>query len=169
MSGFAIFSLKYSSLLEFDNQRTEKRVKDNLLTLYSIKKTPCDSQLRNILDNVNPKKLRPATIKTIQEVQKQGLLESYRYLGGFIVSIDGTGLFSSGHIHCEECCVKNHRGGEKTFYHQLLSSAIVNPDTNVVLPLLHEAITHQDGKTKNECEQNAAKRLIPDLKKAFHA
>ena len=148
MSGFAIFSLKYASLLEFDNQRNEQRVKDNLLNLYGIKKTACDSQLRNILDGVNPKKLRPATIKTIQEVQKQGLLESYRYLGGFIVSIDGTGLFSSGHIHCEECCVKNHRGGEKTFYHQLLSSAIVNPDTNVVLPLLHEAITHQDGKTQ---------------------
>ena len=35
------------------------------------------------------------------------------------------------------------------------------------MPLLHEAITHQDGKTKNECEQNAAKRLIPDLKKSF--
>ena len=167
MSGFAIFSLKYASLLEFDNQRNEQRVKDNLLNLYGIKKTPCDSQLRNILDNVNPKELRSPTIKTIQEVQKQGLLESYRYLGGFIVSIDGTGLFSSGHIHCEECCVKHHRGGEKTFYHQLLSSAIVNPDTNVVLPLLHEAITHQDGNTKNDCEQNAAKRLIPDLKKAF--
>ena len=60
-------------------------------------------------------------------------------------------------------------GVKKTFYHQLLSSAIVNPDTNVVLPLLHEAITHQDGKTKNDCEQNAAKRLIPDLKKAFPA
>ena len=163
----AIFSLKYASLLEFDNQRNEQRVKDNLLNLYGIKKTPCDSQLRNILDNVNPKELRSPTIKTIQEVQKQGLLESYRYLGGFIVSIDGTGLFSSGHIHCEECCVKHHRGGEKTFYHQLLSSAIVNPDTNVVLPLLHEAITHQDGNTKNDCEQNAAKRLIPDLKKAF--
>lgn len=167
MSGFAIFSLKYESLLEFDNQRNEPRVKDNLFNLYGIKNTACDSQLRNILDPVKPKKLRPATIKTIQEVQKHGLLEHYRYLGGFIVSIDGTGLFSSGKIHCEECCVKHHRSGEKTFYHQLLSSVIVNPNTNIVLPLLHEAITHQDGKTKNDCEQNAAKRLIPDLKKAF--
>jgi len=40
MSGFAIFSLKYASLLEFDNQRTEKRIKDNLLNLYGIKKPP---------------------------------------------------------------------------------------------------------------------------------
>jgi len=76
-------------------------------------------------------------------------------------------LFSSGNIHCNECFFKNHRGGNKTFYHQLLSSAIVNPNTNIVLPLLHEAITHQDGVTKNECEQNAAKRLIPNLKKSF--
>jgi len=167
MSGLAIFSLKYASLLEFDHKREEKLVKHNLFNLYGIISTPCDSQLRNVLDKVNPYDLRPATLKIIQEVQKQGLLESYRYLDGFIVAIDGTGLFSSGKVHCKECGIKNHKNGSKTFYHQLLVSAIVNPDTNVVLPLLHEAITHQDGSTKNDCEQNAARRLIPDLKKSF--
>jgi hypothetical protein len=167
MSGFAIFSLKYSSLLEFDHKREEKLVKHNLFNLYGIISTPSDSQLRNVLDEVNPYDLRPAAVNIIQEVQKQGLLESYRYLEGFIVAIDGTGLFSSGKVHCKECCVKNHQNGKQTFYHQLLVSAIVNPDTNIVLPLLHEPITHQDGITKNDCEQNAAKRLIPDLKKHF--
>jgi hypothetical protein len=167
MSGLSIFSLKYPSLLEFDSKRKEKIVKYNLFKLFGIISTPSDSQLRNVADEVNPKFLRPATIAIIQELQKQGVLESYRYLDGFIITIDGTGLFSSGHIHCEECCVKNHRNGKQTFYHQLLASAIVNPDTNIVLPLLHEPITHQDGTTKNDCEQNAAKRLIPDLKKAF--
>ena len=167
MSGLSIFSLKYPSLLEFDSKRKEKIVKYNLFNLFGIISTPSDSQLRNVADEIDPKDLRPATIEIIQALQKQGVLESYRYLEGFIVTIDGTGLFSSSHIHCEECCVKNHRNGTQTFYHPLLSSAIVNPDTNTVLPLLHEPITHQDGKTKNDCEQNAAKRLIPDLKKAF--
>lgn len=167
ISGLAIFSLKYPSLLEFDSKRKEKIVKYNLFNLFGIISTPCGSQLRNVMDEVDPNELRPATIEIIQALQKQGGLESYRYLGGFLVTLDGTGLFSSGHIHCKECCKKNHQDGTQTFYHQLLSSAIVNPDTNVVLPLLHEAITHQDGSTKNDCEQNAAKRLIPDLKNAF--
>jgi hypothetical protein len=36
-----------------------------------------------------------------------------------------------------------------------------------VLPLFNEPIKKEDGKTKNDCELNAAKRLLPELKKAF--
>ena len=46
-------------------------------------------------------------------------------------------------------------------------AAIVHPDKKTVLPLLNEPIVKEDGKTKNDCELNAAKRLLPALKKAF--
>ncbi|MDM8559980.1 hypothetical protein [Candidatus Parabeggiatoa sp. HSG14] len=36
-----------------------------------------------------------------------------------------------------------------------------------VLPLFPEAITRIDGETKNDCERNAAKRLLPAIRKAF--
>ena len=37
----------------------------------------------------------------------------------------------------------------------------------MVLPLFPEAITHQDGATKNDCEANASKRLLKQLREAF--
>jgi transposase len=36
-----------------------------------------------------------------------------------------------------------------------------------VIPLFPEAITHQDGATKNDCEANASKRLLKQLHEAF--
>lgn len=53
------------------------------------------------------------------------------------------------------------------YYHQVLGAVIVHPDQAQVLPLFPEAITHQDGATKNDCESNASKRLLPELRKAF--
>jgi hypothetical protein len=44
---------------------------------------------------------------------------------------------------------------------------MVHPDQKVVLPLFPEAITHQDGDSKNDCELNASKRLLKQLREAF--
>jgi hypothetical protein len=54
-----------------------------------------------------------------------------------------------------------------SYYHQLLVASIVHPDKSTVLPLFPEAITKQDGKRKNDCESNAAKRLLPEIKAQF--
>ena len=40
MSGFALFSLKYPSLLAFDERR---KIDSNLGNIYHIRKIPCDS------------------------------------------------------------------------------------------------------------------------------
>ncbi len=55
MSAFAMFSLKSPSLLAFDKERAE----GNLHTIYGIERVPCDTQMREILDPVVPKALRP--------------------------------------------------------------------------------------------------------------
>ena len=44
---------------------------------------------------------------------------------------------------------------------------IVHPDQRQVLPLFPEAITHQDGEPKNDCELNASKRLVKHLHESF--
>lgn len=167
MSGLAVFGLKCPSLLDFETKRKEQNVKHNLQTLYGVEHTPCDSQLRNILDRVNPEELRQPTIEIIRELQRQGVLEEYRYLGKFIVTIDATGQFSSNSVSCPQCCEKQHRNGEVDYYHQLLVAAMVHPDKKTVLPLFGEPISKEDGETKNDCELNAAKRLLPALKKVF--
>ncbi len=82
----------------------------------------------------------------------------------YIVSIDGTGQFSSKKVHCKNCCEKHHRNGEVTYYHQMLGASIVHPDEKVVIPLVPEPIVKGDGNTKNDCKRNASKRLLKDLR-----
>jgi len=68
------------------------------------------------------------------------------YLDGhYLLSLDGTGYFSSSEVHCDQCCEKHHRDGRTTYYHQLLGAVIVHPDQSEVFPLAPEAILKQDG------------------------
>lgn len=167
MSAVAMFSLKDASLHAFDDLRHDKVRQQNLRQLFGITQAPCDTQIRTILDQVNPHDLRPAFRSIHQELQKQGVLEQYRCLGKYLVSLDGTGLYSSGSISCPECCTKKHGTGETSYYHQLLAAVLVHPDQSTVLPFFPEAITRKDGDNKNDCEHNASQRLIPDLRQAF--
>ncbi len=62
MSGLAVFGLKCPSLLQFDQRCREPAEAHNLRTLYGVEQVPCDTQMREILDGVDPSFLRPAGI-----------------------------------------------------------------------------------------------------------
>ena len=79
MSGFAMFSLKDPSLLAFDARRGTDQ---NLETIYNIDKVPCDTQMREILDPVNPDQLRPAFKGPIRQLQRGKVLEEMVFFKG---------------------------------------------------------------------------------------
>jgi hypothetical protein len=167
MAGLAVFGLKYPSLLKFDEASREDVLRHNLRTLYGVERAPCDTQLRTILDPVAPEHLRPAFRVVHRELQRHKALEAYRYLDGhYLVSVDGTGQFASGEISCPQCCIKKSQGRE-SYYHQLLGAVLVHPALKTVLPLAAEPITRQDGASKNDCERNAAKRLLRQLRQDY--
>jgi hypothetical protein len=167
MSGLAIFAFKCPSLLQFEKRKaSEPMIRRNLRTLYQVKKAPSDTCLRERLDELSPEQLRRPFKKIFSYLQRGKALESYRYLGGhYIVSIDGTGQYSSKKVHCKNCCEKRHRSGEITYYHHMLGASIVHPNKKVVIPLAPEPITKVDGSSKNDCERNASKRLLTDLRR----
>ena len=164
MSGLAVFGLKYPSLLQFDEGRNEAIIRANLKTLYGVERAPCDTQLRTRLDPVAPDELCAPFRAVHRDLQRQNALARYRYLDGhLLLSVDGTGQFMSSRIGCPDCCVKEASGGEY-YYHQLLGAVLVHPELRTVLPLAPEAITRQDGASKNDCERNAAKRLLERIR-----
>jgi len=166
MSGLAIFGLKYPSLLQFDQDKNTDITQTNLRTLYGIKQAPCDTHFRSRLDDVNPKTLRKPFTQLLSALQRGKGLEGFATLNGhYLLSIDGTGFFSSSKVHCEHCCEKHHRDGRITYYHQMLSAVLVNPDEREVFPLAPEPILKQDGNSKNDCERNAAKRLLEQIRR----
>ena len=166
MSGFAVFHLKCCSLLEFDKKRREEPTRENLRSLYHVENPPSDTYMRERLDEVDPKDVRPIFKKIFSRFQRAKGLEEYAYLQEHVlISIDGTGHFSSGNVSCPHCCQKRHSDGSKTYYHQMLGACLVHPDKKNVIPLCPEVILNQDGSTKNDCERNACKRFLENLHK----
>jgi hypothetical protein len=161
MSGFAMFSLKCPSLLDYDKQRADP----NLKTIYGIKRAPCDSTMREILDPLSPELLRASFRSIFRQLQRGKALEEMVFFKGcYLLALDGTGYFSSKKIHCESCLEKHHRNGSITYYHQMLGAALIHPDRREVIPLMPEPIVKHDGTEKNDCERNAAKRFIAKLR-----
>lgn len=164
MSAFAMFSLKDSSLLEFD----ERRAKDsNLKSIYGLEAIPSDTQMRTILDPVEPDDIKPLYKDVFGQLQRGKVLEQMTFVGKhYLLSLDGSGYYSSKKTHCDSCLEKkNSKTGEITYSHQMLVGAIVHPDVKAVIPLAPEPIIKQDGETKNDCERNAAKRFFEQLRK----
>ena len=163
MSAFAMFSLKDPSLLAFDARRRD----ENMKNLYGIQTVPSDTRMREILDPVEPSALRPLFVDLFRELQRGKALEPFVfYQGHFLVSLDGTGYFSSQTVHCDSCLEKvNSKTGEVTYHHQMLGAVLLHPDHREVIPLAPEPIQKQDGTTKNDCERNAAKRLLRQIRK----
>jgi hypothetical protein len=164
MSGLAVFDLKFPSLLQYDKQRRAKA--DNLKTLYHINQSPSDTYLRERLDELDPKFLRPAFTKLFSALQRGKHLESYVFFQGkYLLALDGTGQFSSDKVCCPHCCTKHHKNGSVSYYHQMLGACIVHPDQRNPIPLCPEPIQNGDGSEKNDCERNAAKRFIEHFKR----
>ena len=159
MAGLAVFALKDPSLLAFDQRRRDDA--KNLQMIFHIEHVPCDTQMREILDSLDAEALRPAFREVFRQLQRGKVLERMVFFEGhYLLSLDGSGYFSSDKIHCESCMQKTSRNGKVSYYHQMLGAVIVHPDFKEVIPLMPEPIIKQDGQTKNDCERNAAKRFF---------
>jgi hypothetical protein len=168
MSGLAIFSLKIPSLLQFEHAKEEARTRHNLKSLFQINQAPSDTYLRERLDIIDPLLIRKSFKKIFAQLQRGNALEQFSYIDGhYLLSLDGTGYFSSTKVHCESCCIKkyDHTGEIFAFYHNMLSGVLIHPDFKEVVPLPPEPIVQQDGNAKNDCEQHASKRMLENIRR----
>ncbi len=163
MSGLALFALKDPSLLAFEERRAAPH---NLRRIFGIEQIPSDTQMRTILDGVNPEGLRPLYTRVFSQLEQAKVLDEMRFMERyFLLALDGTKYFSSSSVHYDACLERKNRGSDVvTYSHQLLSGAIVHPAHKAVIPLAPEPIIKQDGTQKNDCERNAAKRFFEKLR-----
>jgi hypothetical protein len=166
MSAYAVFYFQHPSMLDFQKAMEEREKRNNFRTLFGVENIPGTDQVRKILDGIEPKELFPAFDSALETARDNGVLENYRVLEGTIpVALDGIWYFSSKEIHCGHCLTittKKRDGTEDTlYYHEAVCAAIVKPGKPVVvLPLIPEFVRNEDGKEKQDCERNAAKRWL---------
>jgi len=98
----------------------------NLQTLYGINIVPSDTTMRERLDMLPIDHFRRPFKTLFAHLQRGKMLERFKCLGGhYILSIDGTGQYSSDKVGCENCCVKHHRNVKVTYYHQMLGAIYI--------------------------------------------
>lgn len=159
MSGFAMFQLKFPSLLKFEESRKKKN--SNLNNIYQITNIPSDTRMREIIDPIETSYLSRPFKEIFNTLQKGKILDKFKYIEEYVlISSDGTGTFSSNKVHCNHCLEKYSKSSKKTSYqHQCLTAAMVHPERKIALPFFPEMIKKEDGFSKNDCELNASKRL----------
>jgi len=164
MSGFACMYFQDPSLLQFQERLREVENRDNLQTLFGVCDIPGEAQLRDIDDEVESEHISPIFKEYFSRLQRSKHLLQYQLFDGlYVCSIDGTQYFHSKNIHCSGCLTTTHKNGEINYSHKVLQAAIMHPDMRQVIPLMPEEIRNTDGNTKQDCEINAAKRLIPNV------
>lgn len=166
MSGYAVFSLKYASLLQFDQHFEDDIAKGNLKSLYAMEQVPSDTYMRERLDEVTPRLLRGVFQRLFSVFQRSKYLSRFTFLDErYLLPLDGTGYFYSDKVHCSNCCEKKHSNGTISYYHQMLVGSLVHPDYKIAIPFAPEAIMNTDGSTKNDCEIRASERFLTDFKR----
>jgi len=166
MSAFACMYFQDPSLLQFQKELRDQKNLDNLETIFAVQNVPGNTRIRNIIDNVDSEQFRSVFKEYFYRLQRNKQLKEFEFFHGlYLCSIDGTQYYHSTKIHCSSCLKTNKRNKIISYSHKILQAAIMHPDMRQVIPLMPEEISNVDGDTKQDCEINASKRLIPKLRK----
>ena len=167
MSGFAMMHFQDPTLLQFQRNLEEALRRNNLRNIFDVESIPKDSQMREVMDEVDSSGLEPAFDDFFAVLQRGKHLEHYRFLENhYLVSLDGSGYFSSEDICCPGCLRKESKRGRIRYEHQIVQAALMHPDMKQVIPLAPEAVKNTDGTDKQDCEIKAGKRLLEKIKTA---
>jgi hypothetical protein len=161
LGAFAVFFTQSPSFLAYQRTMQQAKGRSNAESLFGIGDIPCDNQIRTLLDPIAPAQLFPGVAGVYAALEEAGHLASWRgFADQLLIALDGTEYFASKEIHCARCSQRTHANGQVTYFHQVITPVIVAPGRHEVIPLEPEFITPQDGHTKQDCEQVAAKRWI---------
>ena len=163
----AMFKMKWSSLLE-----TERNLKKlgteagNLKRLFGLTRIPSDETVRRRLGMIAPGTLDRAFASVIAALQRGKALERMTRLDGhYLLAIDGTRTYQSKRKSCSRCLKTHHGDGSITYSHSELFAVLTSVEHQAVLPLVEpEPIQNGDGGSKQDCELNAFKRLLPRIR-----
>lgn len=161
LSAFSVFFTQSPSFLSYQRAMEEQTGRNNAASLFGVHALASDQQIRTVLDGILPERLFSVFAWCFSFLIAEGGIESFKSELGYLLALDGTGYFSSEKIHCTQCVTKtDKKTGRVTYYHSAVTPVLVKPGEEHVLSLPPAFISPQDGETKQDCENKAAKRWL---------
>lgn len=158
-----------------EEQFNEKNCIETLRILSgnkNLKEMPHSDTLNYYLERLSPNCLSGLRKKLVKRLIRMKSFQGGKLLGQYWrIILDGTGLFYFKEKHCNNCLsqtVTQEDGTKvKTYYHKVLEAKLVLSE-KVVVSLDTEFIENEkEDVAKQDCELNAAKRLLKRLAKDY--
>jgi hypothetical protein len=174
LSGFALMFFQHPSLLQFQRAMKQKRRRCNLESIFGVHDVPSDTQMREILDGVDPEVLRAVLPQLWEKVRRAGwghrfttTLPSGQQQGTYYtVALDGSEYFHSTTIQCPHCLRQPDAKGRVHYSHLVVGATLVRAGSHQVLPLDAEEVGNPTAESHpQDCELTAGKRLIARLRR----
>ena len=161
MGAFSVFFTQCASFLEYQQEMKRHKGRCNAESLFELINIPSDSQIRVLLDGVEPEYVKGIFGDVFESLEQAKVFEGMRSHGNsLLIALDGTEYFSSQKIHCECCSQRELRNGKINYFHSVLTPVVVQAGNEHVIALEPEFITPQDGNEKPDCEIEAGKRWV---------
>jgi hypothetical protein len=164
------FLLGYRSMRSFVKEfKNNKIAIKNLNKYFGISLVPDEETIKNILSIIATEEVNKLLKLIHQRLERKKITPRLKFMEIYdLLSIDGSGQFSSYKIHCPKCTTKDIDG--KTLYmHAQLVASLVSTHCKTSLTLQYEPIENNSSGEylKNDCEINSAKRLLGNIRKSF--
>jgi len=165
-----MFACRIDSLRGLDRVTEDARFRDNWNVFSRARRETviCSHQVTNVLAAMDLDEiaaLRPRLLKTLHR-QKQ--LPDAVLLGHLMLVSDGTGIFSSTQYHCKRCLTQTHKDGTVVYMHNVLEAKVITWSGLALSVMTEMQLNPEDGQyDKQDCENNAFKRMLPCLKEQF--
>src|SRR5712692_3876537 len=173
LSGFALMFFQHPSLLQFQRAMQQKRRRCNLQTIFGVQEVPSDTQMREILDGVEPEPLRAVLPQLCEKVRRAGwggrfttTLPGGQHQGTYYtVALDGSEYFHSTTIQCPHCLRQPDPKGRVHYSHLVVGATLVRAGSHQVLPIDAEEVRNPTAESQpQDCELTAGKRVIARLR-----
>lgn len=167
-ASLGMFILKAQSRNAVNNDRRHSgEFKSNFKKLFNASLPHLDA-VQDFLEMLPPVELENIKVNMISRLIENKVLHKYKIFGCYMVAIDASGVISSDKDQFGCGLKKESKNGKMTYLYPVLEAKLVT-ENGFCIPLATEWIINDNNKPydKQDCEQNAFKRLAVKLKNDF--
>ena len=158
--------LRQGSRSRVNENRTYLEYRRNYKQIFGLKLPNMDT-VDDLLIKLDVDILNRLRKYIIMLLLKKRIFHKFRLLDRyFTIAIDGTGIFKFDKEPYSGCPYKTSKAGKVTYIQSVVEAKLVMPN-GFSISIDTEWINNTDGETKQDCEQNATKRLLSRMKNDY--
>ena len=163
LSAFSVFFTQCPSFLSFQQNMEQSRGRNNARSLFQVECIPSDNHIRHTLDPIAPSQRFSLFDDLHQACEQAGLLAAMRAVENTrLIALDATWYFSSQskNIHCPAVPASTTPMARSLIFTVRSPRSSSVRVTNRSWRCARSSSRRRTGRSKQDCELNAAKRWL---------